>query len=202
MCKSCLTSFTFFKIIKNISSIKFLNKYFFVVNTISVAKALLGKVLVYGKCSGIIVETEAYRDDDASHAVTRPNKGVMLRETFGCIYIYFIYGMYHCLNFTTEENGVGAVLIRAMEPLTGFEEMTVRRHVDKNQNLTNGPGKLFNAFGFDPKHHGEEVGSSIKITEDNSVSNFEISSGPRIGISKAVDLNWRFYIKDNKFVSR
>lgn len=181
---------------------KFLNKNFFANNTVSVARALLGRRLIYGNCSGIIVETEAYREDEASHAVTRPNKGVMLRETFGCVYIYFIYGMYHCLNFTTEENGVGAVLIRAVEPLTGLEKMTARRKVDKIQNLTNGPGKLFNAFGFDPKHHSEEVGRSIKITENDSVPDFEIISGPRIGISKAVDLNWRFHIKGNKFVSK
>lgn len=181
---------------------KFLDKKFFAGNTVSVAKSLLGRHLIYGNCSGIIVETEAYRDDEASHAVTRPNKGVMLRETFGCVYIYFIYGMYHCLNFTTEENGVGAVLIRAVEPLTGLEEMKARRKADKVENLTNGPGKLFNAFGIDPKHHGEEIGNSIKTTKEHFVSDFEIISGPRIGISKAVDLNWRFYIKGNKFVSK
>ncbi len=183
-------------------SMIFLNKNFFADNTVAVARALLGKQLNYGNCSGIIVETEAYRDDEASHAVTRPNKGVMLRETFGCVYIYFIYGMYHCLNFTTEKNGVGAVLIRAIEPLTGLEEMAARRKVDKIVNLTNGPGKLFNAFGFDPKHHGEEVGSSIKIAEKSSFPDFEIASGPRIGISKAVELDWRFHIKGNKFVSK
>jgi DNA-3-methyladenine glycosylase len=94
------------------------------------------------------------------------------------------------------------VLIRAVEPVAGLDEMQKRRRTDKIRNLANGPGKLFNAFGFDKNHHGEEVGTSIKILNSKSAPDSEIICGPRIGISKAVDLNWRFYIKGNKFISR
>jgi DNA-3-methyladenine glycosylase len=118
----------------------------------------LGKKLVHKNCSGIIVETEAYRDDPASHAVTRPKKGVMLRETFGRIYIYLIYGMHYCLNFTTEAQGPGAVLIRALEPLDGIEKMKARRKTDDLRNLTNGPGKLFQALALHPSLHFKRVG--------------------------------------------
>ena len=180
----------------------YLKKDFFARDTITVARDLLGKTLVYKNCSGIIVETEAYKDDAASHAVTRPNKGIMLHDTYGHIYIYFIYGMYHCLNFTTEKEGTGAVLIRAIQPLTGFEEMRKRRAVDKDRNLTNGPGKLFQAFGFSSAHHGEVVGKSIKIQGTAIQSDQKILQSPRIGISKAKELEWRFFIADNEFVSR
>ncbi len=179
---------------------QFLGPEFFAADTLTVACRLLGVKLIYNGCEGVIVETEAYKDDAASHAVTRPQKGVMLRETYGRIYIYFIYGMYHCLNFTTEKHGTGAVLIRAIEPTAGVEAMQARRGVERVQNLTNGPGKLFQAFGFKPSLHGEPVGKSIRLRRD-SRRQFEIASGPRIGISKATDLPWRFYIKGNKFVS-
>jgi 3-methyladenine DNA glycosylase Mpg len=80
-----------------------IDQEFFARDTVRVARDLLGVKLIYQDCEGIIAETEAYRDDPASHAVTKPNKGSMLWETYGHIYIFFIYGMYHCLNFTTEK---------------------------------------------------------------------------------------------------
>ncbi len=175
---------------------------FFAGNTLTVARNLLGCLLVYQDCSGIIVETEAYRDDPASHAITRPKHGRMLYDTYGRIYIYFIYGMYHCLNFTTESQGVGAVLIRAVEPVDGIEAMQVRRKTGKRYNLTNGPGKLFQAFGIDAAHHGEEVGETIRVARSLSRHNVVVGQSARIGISKATDLPWRFFIKDNPYLSR
>jgi len=175
---------------------------FFAGDTLSVARNLLGVTLQHNGCEGIIVETEAYRDDAASHAITKPIKGAMLRETYGCIYIFFIYGMYHCLNFTTEKDGVGAVLIRAVEPTKGIAKMKQRRRTERLRNLTNGPGKLFQAFGMKPEIHGEPVGQSIRLLTSSLQAEYEISSGPRIGISKATELDWRFYIKENKFVSK
>lgn len=166
------------------------------------ARHLLGSKLIYNGCEGIIVETEAYKDDPASHAVTKPRKGVMLRETYGKIYIFFIYGMYYCLNFTTEKDGVGAVLIRAVEPTAGIEQMKARRKTDKLVNLTNGPGKLFQAFDLSPDLHGEKIGERLKLERAFNPSEFEIAVGPRIGISRAVELPWRFFINGNKFVSK
>jgi DNA-3-methyladenine glycosylase len=110
--------------------------------------------------------------------------------------------MYHCLNFTTEKQGVGAVLIRAVEPISGIEKMQTRRKTDNPFQLTNGPGKRFQAFGINPSIHGEVVGKSIQLERYLNPGNFETSSSPRIGISKAADLHWRFFIKGNKFVSK
>ena len=175
---------------------------FFAQDTRTVAKELLGKKLVHKNCSGIIVETEAYRDDPASHAVTRPKKGVMLRETFGRIYIYLIYGMHYCLNFTTEAQGPGAVLIRALEPLDGIEKMKARRKTDDLQNLTNGPGKLFQALALHPSLHGEPVNNSIKIENHLMIQDLQIGTSSRIGISKATELEWRYFIKGSLYVSK
>jgi DNA-3-methyladenine glycosylase len=97
---------------------------FFARNTIEVARDLIGTVLVVGPCEGRIVETEAYTTDAASHSVMRPNKSEIMRTTFGRVYVYFIYGMYYCLNFTTDKGGAGAVLIRAAEPIKGLDVCT------------------------------------------------------------------------------
>lgn len=175
---------------------------FFAGDTLAIARDLLGVTLQYNDCEGTIVETEAYRDDAASHAVTKPVKGAMLRETYGCIYIFFIYGMYHCLNVTTERDGVGAVLIRAVEPTKGIAKMKRRRGTERLRNLTNGPGKLFQAFGMRPEIHGEPVGRSIRLLRSSLPSGYQVRSGPRIGISKATDLEWRFYVAGNAFVSK
>lgn len=176
---------------------------FFADDSVTVARKLLGVKMEYNGCAGVIVETEAYRDDAASHAVTKPNKGKMLIDTFGCIYIFLIYGMYHCLNFTTEKNGVGAVLIRAVEPLSGLESMKRRRGMDDKKNLTNGPGKLFQAFGFDPALHGQGIEQqSLVLTRHLKPNQFHITCSSRIGISKARDLQWRFFVRQNKFVSQ
>ena len=182
--------------------LEYLEVDFFADDTLAVARNLLGVKLIYKGCEGIIVETEAYKDDAASHAITRPRKGAMLRDTYGCIYIYFIYGMYHCLNFTAEKHGTGAVLIRAIEPTAGIEAMKQRRATERIVNLTNGPGKLYQAFGFDPTLHGEAIDKNIRLTRLADRPQFEVASGPRVGISKAVELPWRFYIKDNRFVSK
>ncbi|NIR49525.1 DNA-3-methyladenine glycosylase [candidate division KSB1 bacterium] len=180
---------------------EYIDPEFFTGDTLTVARNLLGTKLTFRDCEGIIVETEAYKDDPASHAVTKPQKGLMLKETYGHIYVFFVYGMYYCLNFTTEKHGTGAVLIRAIEPTAGLGHMKKRRCTDKIHNLTNGPGKLFQAFGLDPKLHGEIVGRSVKLMPNRNVSESEIVTGPRIGVSKAADLPWRFSIKDNPFVS-
>lgn len=183
-------------------SSKWLCREFFAPNTLSVARALLGTEIVYGGCRGRIVETEAYRDDPASHALTRPQKGRMLYDTYGQVYIYFIYGMHHCLNFTTEKDGVGAVLIRAVEPTAGLAEMQRRRHTTHPRELANGPGKLFQAFGFDPIHHGEAVGNTIQLRKALRNETLEIVQTRRIGISKATELPWRFCIKGSRFLSK
>ncbi len=108
-------------------AMSYLDIDFFARDTISVARDLIGATLIVGECEGRIVETEAYTTDPASHAVTRPRQAAAMRDTYGHVYVYLIYGMYYCLNFTTELAGVGAVLIRAAEPRQGLELMMNRR---------------------------------------------------------------------------
>lgn len=173
---------------------------FFSRNTIEVAIDLLGKEIRYNGCSGVIVETEAYRDDPASHYVRRSKKAQMLRNTFGHIYIFLIYGRYFCLNFTTESEGIGAILIRAVEPTGGVEVMKERRKTENLYNMTNGPGKVGQAFDIGMELLGNPVGRSLKIF--HRIESPPIHRSQRIGISKAKDLEWRFFISGNPFVSR
>ncbi len=173
---------------------------FFARNTLDVAQDLLGKKMRYKDCAGIIVETEAYRDDPASHGVRKSRRAALLRETHGRIYVYFVYGMHHCLNFTTEREGVGAVLIRAVQPVKGIEIMKQRRKTGNLYELTNGPGKLCQAFEIGMELFGNPVGGTLKLFR--ATEPVRIQSARRVGISKAKDLHWRFFIPENPFVSR
>lgn len=178
----------------------YLTDEFFARDTITVSRELIGTTLVVGKCEGIIVETEAYTTDAASHAVTRRNQSQTMRETYAHIYVYLIYGMYYCLNFSADRDGPGAVLIRAVEPVRGIEEMNRRRGTEDIRKLASGPGRLCQAFGIDLRHNGNRIGREIKVKKCNKA--LEVVSSPRIGISQATDLEWRFYARGNLFVSR
>jgi DNA-3-methyladenine glycosylase len=178
----------------------FLDEDFFEQETVAVARDLIGTILVVGDCKGRIVETEAYTTDAASHAVMRQKQAAAMRDTFGHVYVYLIYGVYYCLNFTTERSGVGAVLIRAAEPTAGIEEMIERRGTTDLKKLASGPGRLCQAFGIDARFNGEPVGREIKLIK--RADEPQISSSPRIGITRATELEWRFYETGNPFVSR
>jgi DNA-3-methyladenine glycosylase len=178
----------------------FLNEEFFARDTLVVARDLIGAILVVGHCRGRIVETEAYTTDAASHAVTTSNRAALMRETYAHVYVYLIYGMYYCLNLTTERKGTGAVLIRAAEPLCGIDLMIERRGTSDIRKLASGPGRLAQAFGIDLSYNGGPVGREIKIKERLAAP--EIATSPRIGISRAADLEWRFFERGNRFVSR
>lgn len=177
-----------------------LDQEFFAQDTLEVACALLGVTLIYRDCAGVIVETEAYKDDPASHFVTRPIKGAMLGQNYGHVYIYKIYGVHHCLNFTTDRHGPGAVLIRALQPTQGLEAMRRRRRVKKDVDLANGPAKLFVALGLDPGLHGAKVTEVFTLLPPEGP--VEIGSSPRIGISQATHLPWRFYLHGSRYLSR
>jgi DNA-3-methyladenine glycosylase len=178
----------------------YLDIEFFARDTVEVARELIGTLLVIGGCEGRIVETEAYTTDAASHAVTRSNQARVMSETFGHVYVFLIYGMYHCLNFTTEQYGTGAVLIRAVEPTKGIDGMIARRGTSDLFRLASGPGRLCEAFAIDLAFNGKQVGREIKIRSRRSEP--EIISSPRVGISQATDLEWRFCERGNRFVSR
>jgi DNA-3-methyladenine glycosylase len=155
-----------------------------------------------------IVETEAYHQEDpASHSY----RGVTLRtapmfEPGGRLYVYFTYGMHYCLNIVVGRKGVGeAVLIRAAEPVEGVEIMQQNRGITDIKNLTNGPGKLAQAMGIkNTGFSGKTLNHSSIWLEppDQAVGPSNIVTASRVGIKHAIELPWRFYIKNNRFVSK
>ena len=185
---------------------------FFKGTTEEVAKKLLGKIfvrLIGGRIlSGKIVETEAYLDENdlASHSavgMTERNK-VMFGEA-GLAYVYFTYGMHYCFNVVTGEVGKGsAVLIRSLEPIDGIDLMKKFRQKNDVHILTNGPAKLCQALKIDKRLNGVDLKTSneIFIAEPDKNEKFEVVITKRIGIEKSKDLLLRFYIKENKYVSK
>ncbi len=181
---------------------KLLPPTFFSRDTVTVAQELLGKIIEVNGCKARIIETEAYGQDPASHAFKRTERSALMFDTSGHVYVYLIYGMYYCINFTTEKIGEpGAVLIRAVEPLNKIEELKKRRKTDKITNLCSGPGKLCSALRIDKTHNGLKLGKEIKVYDDGfEVGKIRASS--RIGIKDALDLQWRFFLEGNEFVSQ
>lgn len=177
-----------------------MDKRFFSNPTESVAKDLLGCTIAMDGLKGRIVETEAYLEDDlASHAHGgRTERNRIMYEEYGYVYIYLCYGIHNMLNFTTEKDNAGAVLIRALEPLEGLEEMRDNRGVEDEKDLCNGPGKLCEAFGIDKEMNETVVGEEIRVEEGESG---EVEISTRVGISEAKDRELRFYEKGNRYVS-
>jgi len=185
-------------------------------DVVEVARDLLGRLLVVParggrRVSGIIVETEAYRgpEDRASHA--HGGRRTLRTETMyargGTAYVYFVYGMYHQFNVVTGVADVPhAVLVRALEPVEGLALMRRRRGGGPLHSLTSGPGKLCIALGIDRRHdRADLLGDRIWIEARAPVPPRAIAAGPRVGIDYAeawVDRPWRFWLRDNPFVSR
>ncbi|MBU0456884.1 MAG: DNA-3-methyladenine glycosylase [Nanoarchaeota archaeon] len=180
---------------------KQLPKSFFARDTVEVAKELLGKIIYVNGFRGRIVETEAYGRDPASHAFKKTERSKIMFDTYGHVYVYLIYGMYDCINFTTEKNEAGAVLIRAVEPLNKIDQLKKRRKTDKITNLCSGPGKLCQAFGIDRNLNGLKLGKEVKVYDD-SFRVGKIGQSSRVGIKDALDLQWRFFVFDNHFISK
>jgi DNA-3-methyladenine glycosylase len=176
--------------------------------TAEVARDLLGKVLVHGDTAGIIVETEGYpgRDDLASHsAVGITNRTRVIFGPPGHAYVYLSYGMHECLNIVVEREGdPGCVLIRALEPIGGVDEMRKRRPgARSDRDLTSGPGKLTQALAITRAHNGVDMTSGDLIVRSSpKPENFEVVVTKRIGITKCADLPLRFVVKGNLFVSK
>lgn len=174
------------------------------------AQRLLGCELVHemdGKVlRAMIVETEAYHQDDpASHAITGPDgraKSMFLPA--GHLYVYFTYGMHYCCNIVSGQAGEGAgVLVRAVEPLEGYDEMIANRGGKSGYITTNGPGKVCQALAIDRQLDGHNLAKPpVRLLMNAPLAKSDISVSSRIGISKAVDTPWRFYVKDNPYVSK
>lgn len=197
--------------------------FFSAYDTRTLAQKLLGCELVHespdGITSGIIVETEAYlQDDPACHAFNRrtartePMYGIA-----GTIYVYLIYGMYQCFNIVSNVEGIGeAVLIRALQPATGTDLMEMRRLIRPRKTLIvpstakvslkelcRGPGKLVQAMGIErDKHNATLLSGDVLYLRAPAVAPGAIVAGSRIGINVGRELPYRYYIKDNIFVSK
>lgn len=187
-----------------------LGRSFYSRYTLDVARELLGCVLVrrVGRSvlSGRIVEAEAYRgtDDPASHSYRRATKrsAVMFGEA-GHVYMFFSYGNHWCLNFTAEKPGEpGGILIRALEPMEGVEKMMRNRGVSELQRLANGPGNLAQALEIDGGFNGEDLVTSKRIYVVDKEGVVPVKASARIGISKAKELPWRFFVEGSPFVSK
>ena len=175
-----------------------------------VARDLLGAVLECstpdGTASGRIVEVEAYLgpDDPACHAVAgRTERTWHLHGPPGVAYVYFIYGAHWCVNAVTREEGHGsAVLVRALEPLTGLDVMRSRRRVRRDIDLTNGPGKLCQALAIDGTLDGVRLDRRpLRILEGDPLDDASVIVTPRVGITRAADWPLRWVVRDNPYVS-
>jgi DNA-3-methyladenine glycosylase len=179
-------------------------------SAVEVAPRLLGCILerqIGDKTVRVkIVETEAYDQTDvASHSYNgrTPRTDVMFGPA-GYLYVYFTYGMHYCCNIVVGEDGYGAaVLIRAVEPLDGAELLSQNRGGREGVEMTNGPAKLCQALGIDKAMNGHNLRQkSLRLIQGESVVEEGIVQTTRIGISKSKDIPWRFYIKDNEWVSQ
>jgi DNA-3-methyladenine glycosylase len=186
-----------------------LPRSFYARDTVTVARELLGNIIVHhtpeGIVTGRIVETEAYiQGDPACHAscgMTQRNR-VMFGPP-GCAYVYFIYGMYYCFNVVTATEGVGeAVLIRALEPLEGILIMNARRGRERSVDLCSGPAKLVQAMGITRFHNGADLTAGPLLIHRGTEIKEKIVSSTRIGIKEGDKLLLRFYLEGSKYVSR
>ncbi len=165
-----------------------------------VARALVGCVIERDGISGRIVETEAYEDDAASHYVTRaPSAGALMGATHGRVYVYAIYGMHLCLNVTADAAGPGAVLLRAIEPGAGIERMRARRSGVDDRDLARGPGRLARALGITKDMTGAEFLDLFRLSPPPRPA--RVVTAPRVGITRATALRWRFCEAGSRFVS-
>ena len=189
-------------------------KDFYLNDALTVSKNLLGMLLVrkIGKkfAAVRIVETEAYigEHDPACHAFGKvTNRNSVMYGQEGRAYVYFIYGNYYCFNVVCGKEGVGnAVLIRAGEPAEGIDIMRRNRPDVKNDiDLTNGPSKLCMALNIDKKLNGADITdpeSNVFITGDSGINEFEINISRRIGLNKGIEFPYRFFIRDNPYVTK
>ena len=192
-----------------------INHYFFRQDTVELARKLLGCLLVHrtsdGVAGGMIVEAEAYVGavDKACHAYrNRSERTEIMYHDGGYAYVYLIYGMHYCFNVVTGPSGEGnAVLIRALEPVFGLELMCKRRKTNQLRNLCSGPGKVCQALAITKGEYGLDLcnpASPLSLVRFRNIPDNWIAESPRINVAYAEEAAawpWRFYVKDNMYVS-
>jgi DNA-3-methyladenine glycosylase len=184
-----------------------IGRAFFQRDPLICARELIGAELIWGDCSGIIVEVEAYAaiEDEAAHTFTRPSaRSFIERNKAGAAYVYFSYGNHWMLNVLVKGgNQDGFVLFRALEPRRGIKLMKKRRGVDDLRELCSGPGKLTQALGITGRHHEMDLCVDPRhCFVSNVQAAFDVVADQRIGISRSTHLPWRFTLRGNSFVSR
>jgi DNA-3-methyladenine glycosylase len=180
---------------------------FFERDPLDCARDLIGTELVWGKCSGTVVEAEAYLtlNDEACHTFTRPSTRVFVERNHpGAIYIYFNYGVHWMLNLLVKGGPrTGLVLIRALEPRRGLALMKARRETDDIRRLCSGPGKLTQALDITKRYHETSIcAGSRHCLLPRAETGVRVLEDPRIGISRAKDFPWRFTLANSPFISR
>ena len=170
----------------------------------AVARDLVGCTLLVNGVGGVIVECEAYAPDDpASHAFSgRTRRNAAMFGPPGRLYVYRSYGVHWCANLVCEPEGIAAaVLLRALEPTAGIDEMRRRRGVDDPGLLCSGPGRLTQALGITGEHDGAPL-DQPPFRLVRSTRPVEIVTSPRIGITRASDYPWRYSLEGSRYVSR
>ena len=174
--------------------------------SVTLARTLLGKILVSDlggiRTAGRIVEAEAYRPDDpASHSFRGPTPGnLSMFGPPGRAYVYVSHGIHHCMNAVARSGS--AVLLRALEPIEGLEDMAARRRLDDPRLLCAGPGRLCQALGITREQDGHDLTSPTGLWIADGPPPGRVLRSPRIGISQAVERAWRFVEEGSRFVSR
>lgn len=179
---------------------------FFKRDPLTCARELVGTELIWGSCSGIIVETEAYTefDDEASHAFVRPSTRAFIhRNKAGAAYVYFNYGVHWMLNVLVKGKTNGFVLIRALEPVNGIALMKRRRGVPDKKQLCSGPGKLTQALAITGRYHEIDLCADRRhCFFQRHEEKVDVVADARIGITRAAHYPWRFTLPGSNFISR
>jgi DNA-3-methyladenine glycosylase len=181
-----------------------LKRAFFGRSVLQVAPDLIGATLLVDGVGGIIVELEAYHHTEpAAHSFNGPTpRNMIMFGPPGFAYVYRSYGIHWCVNFVCEKTGsAAAVLIRALQPTHGIPAMRRRRGLHEERSLCSGPGKLCEALGITDAHNGLPL-DAPPIALYARTGKLDVATGLRIGITKAVELPWRYGLKDSKFLSK
>jgi DNA-3-methyladenine glycosylase len=183
-----------------------LPRKFFQTDPLVCASELIGTTLKWGRCAGVIVETEGYleEEDEASHTFSRPSaRSFVARNKAGACYIYFNYGVHWMLNVLVKAGPRnGLILIRALEPKRGINLMKARRGVEDLRRLCSGPGKLTEALDINARHHEIDLCRDPRHCFIARETDIKVVADQRIGISRSKDFPWRFTLRDSEFVSR
>src|SRR6266478_4107704 len=185
---------------------KIIRASFFQRDPLTCARELIGAELIWGRCSGVVVETEAYKamNDEACHTFMRPSTRAFIeRNKAGVAYVYFNYGMHWMLNVLVKGNANGFVLIRGLEPRIGIERMKKRRKLEDVKRLCSGPGKLTQALAITDRHHEMDLCSDPRhCFARNTKTSADVVADKRIGITRSAHYPWRFTLRGSPFVSR